>query len=1167
MSAISEIELCHLLTSLTLRDDSPRLRNTAPIHPILRSTIPAFQDLMTEFLPYLFDPQYKILLKSESSVKLYLEWESITFSSPNSIPPVLCQVNQESFVNICTIVYSIYEEVSTGIQNRTSYNTQIPIPMVCGYGETDPWGIKNIKARPYTLGGYVLTGKGMEKYAVNIEDERFAWGQMKKKALNANTPQFSFVIEKDMIHPSMKGQIPQICKLIRNIDESDLLLSCNNKNEEQRIPEVNIIILSAVLTQRTIDEVGESLKLLDYGGDKTEDIHCIIDLLTIRANEINTHDYLEKTLGNPGVVIENLMSQYSLLNSKCNKRKGFMLELEVRRMLTAQYAPSFYPDRDSIQRKRYLGAAKYFAKIFSDKIIEISNLANPSKSSERLKIIKEVEKILSSIISNINTDISTGTYDKKTGVWVHDSVSSTIQTISRLTSCPKKLQKDITKDLKIRYYHNSQAFLLCPYDVPEHGDNVGLVNSTTVLTKLSCLYPNQKLELAKAINEDVIAFTKEYNTEASKRSENISTFFIVMEDMFLGRTSLEGAYIIYRLLRKNKRHNKYIKNDFTVVIDPYLNEVRINSASGRLVQPILCVHDGVMPFLELDREELITFMDKKSNNLEAFMNKYPDVLEYVDSDALQVSSRKDGYICRSISEFMQKSKEERVKIDYCCLSNWGYFGWNINHRILSSYDEAIRSVFYCSLSKSGIHNKILVKNKFDTYHKSLNNISPLYTNIVMNRTFMDRTGYALPILGAVLPAMKGINQEDGSILNQESVDNGMLASIQVSKQIILVDKPARTTNTHKVIKHSDQSKIDPVSGLPILNSYLHKGDAIVRNYEQISNGNTGITHKDNSETLFEFSPNRVESYTVTSQGVSLLLVSHNTLQNGDKMSSTSSQKSTAVMVTDKHLLPCTPTGLYPQITMSPTGVLTRKTLSMIVSIPGFLVAILRRANNMKDDNRDRRDDKIQINMCPIEENYNWVEKVSELESEYTKAKANYDCWRGESPKNLALSSRRMINPITNEVMEDIFLAPFHYFRSRHLVNSKKNICSKGKLSQETGQTTSKRKSGGAPKFDEMSRNVLMCYGAAYSLSELLSDPEDRRTYVHICNNCSMFARYVKNENEEYYVCDICFNKYNYSEVSKIRLTYPARKFFDLPRGRGIQLKLHPQQRLETFYRV
>lgn len=1138
-------ELIDRITCLVLEPDTPKIPNTSPIHPVLRNTIPLFQDLKTDFLPWLFEPGKRILLKDGSN-KIYLEWKDISFSTTNSNPQVICQYQQEGFYNNLNLQYAIIEDN----EREVMFNVTIPIPIVSGYGETDSWGIKQITARPYTLGGYTLTGKGMQKYPISIEQDRYYFGQAKKKMLLTDTPQFAFTIDKDLFHPADRGQTPQHFKVVLSYKTFDLMISCNNSHSDLKLPEVNVIKLISILTERSINEVGESLKCLDYSGDKTEEIHAVIDSIIQRATEM--HDEFSEKI--TVQTIANLMSQYDILQYGVNKRKGYMIELQIRRMIMALFAPNFYPDRDSLQRKRYIGCGNYIAQVFMSKVIDICNIKNNSKLTDRNKITRELDRLLGSITITISTDISTGTYDKKTGVWVHDSSTSTINSISKLTACAKKLVKEITKDLTFRYFHPSQVYSLCPYDVPEHGENVGLVNSTTILARLTHLFPSRRKKLAMQIYKEVLMF--------QKHKPSSYEFYVIIDDLLVGRLSKTDAKELYYDLRYKKREGRFIEKDFGVVYDPYLHEVRINIATGRIVQPILVITDGKLELSKISQVELSEFLSTKPN-LESFMNRFPHVLEFVDVDCLQVSTDRNGRLMANIQTYQSSDLETRKLSDYCLMTPWGYLGWNINHIPLRNHDEAIRSVFYCSLSKSGIHNKILVRNHFDSYHRVLYTELPLYTNPVIATTMMDRLAYCEVLYTAMIPTMSGINQEDGSVFNRDSRDVGMLSTIRVIKYIIQnVDKTARLTSTTRVVKHGSQDKIDPVNGLPIVGSYLVKGDAIIRNFEQISTSTTGVTHKDVSELYTEHTPARVERVILTNNPsvANVLLVTHNPIMNGDKISTISAQKSTAVAVIERSQLPCTIDGLYPNIIMSPTGPLTRKIPSTVLATMPMVNAILQWCN------LGLTDDRIQVRLASIEETFDWTKSVDDLEKSYNAARKKYDSWPNQSSRSLAQMSHIMIHPQTKEIMEDVCVAPIHIYRSKHLANPKKNICPKGRVSQETGQTTSKRKSGGAPKFDEMSRTVGICYGAAYTLWDLLSDPDDRKQFVHVCTNCGMFANYVSNKDESYHVCDVCLNRYQYSSVMQIEQTYAARKFFDYPRARGIQIVLHPNQKEEVLYR-
>jgi len=1145
--------LVESITAMVLKPDHSKIEGAVGPSAMLRNHIHAFQDLMLEYLPWLFKAGEKIII-CESPTLIYLQWDGIEFVRTSNNPPVICQEKQEAFTNDCCISFYICKDKET----PSRYSVNLSIPMICNTGETDPWGLKDISARNYLLGGYTLNGKGMPRYPVSIEDDRRPIGQIGKKMTTATSSQFSFYVGKDLIRSYHKGQIPQYFKISLDAYSGDLIISCNNNNIELRLPPINILILCAFLTNRSLETLRESLKAVEY--KSSIDVNSIIDILINRAIEIlggkPISIYIENILSddkaNSVIVIHNLMSQYNLYIDNPSLSKGLMLETQVRRMLMSLYNPNYYPDRDSLIRKRYLCAAKYFEKAFSDKTHDIAMLKvnvykDNNQSVDVQKIRKEVEKILATIITTINSDISTGTFNKRTGVWVHDGYTSKICSLSRVTSTAKKLQKDITKDLSFRYYQNSQFMFQCPCDVPEHGENVGLVNSTSVITYISTIFASQKeailIELIKAVK----LFLDQYEVTTSE-------YYIIVDDMLIGVTDTDTSYLLYKHLRHLKRHGKLVRKDISIVRDTYLNELRISMDSGRLVQPILVVNDGVLELSKIPENDIINLLKKKCN-LEDFMNKYPDVLEIVDCDMVQVPSRRSSYLAISATEFYNITESERANIDFCCLSHWGYFGWNINHRVLCNFSEAIRNVFYCSLAKSAIHNKILSKNTFDNYHKSLYTFTPLFRNPVMTATGMDRLGHSQVIWVLVIPALNGINQEDGVIINRNAVDAGMLSSIQVSKYTVMVDKQSRTDNTNKVISHSNQDKINPISGLPFINSMIQRDDALVRNYLLITadpSSTGGLTHKDESEKYFEYNRARVHKVFIDPSkpgNVNLLLVSNCDLINGDKLSSLGAQKSTVVSIVDKTELPHTPDGISPGIIMSPTGICTRKTLSMITSISTFILAILR-----KSDPDTRMGSSIRVRMGPIEENFDWMSTIDKSANMFDKAKSVFDSWPGQKSKDLANSSFKMIHPFTNHVIPNVSFSPFDYFKSRHLVNcKKKNICNKGRISEETKQTTANRKSGGAAKFDEMSRNVTICYGAAYTLKELLSEPEDRRSSIHVCTRCGFISRYFDDGDENYYVCDICINKYNYSSTRPITITYAAKIFLEMGYARGYSI--------------
>jgi DNA-directed RNA polymerase II subunit RPB2 len=121
---------------------------------------------------------------------------------------------------------------------------------------------------------------------------------------------------------------------------------------------------------------------------------------------------------------------------------------------------------------------------------------------------------------------------------------------------------------------------------------------------------------------------------------------------------------------------------------------------------------------------------------------------------------------------------------------------------------------------------------------------------------------------------------------------------------------------------------------------------------------------------------------------------------------------------------------------------------------------------------------------------------------------------------------------TGKKMESqIFIGPTYYFRLKHMVLDKIHSRSRGPTAILTRQPTEGRAREGGLKFGEMERDAMISHGMSQFLKERFMETSDQY-FVHVCDNCGLFARKVIDSN--HYICDSCRET---KKISTVALPY------------------------------
>jgi DNA-directed RNA polymerase II subunit RPB2 len=436
----------------------------------------------------------------------------------------------------------------------------------------------------------------------------------------------------------------------------------------------------------------------------------------------------------------------------------------------------------------------------------------------------------------------------------------------------------------------------------------------------------------------------------------------------------------------------------------------------------------------------------------------------------------------------------------------------------SNHNQAPRNQLSCSQSKQGIGTMVTnLKDRYDTYSHQL-----CYGEAPLCRTFMYETiGNGEMPYGSncIIAATSetGYNQDDGLIINRDSVARGLFQSLSFRAYDCAEEVDSRT-KVHSHIANpgsvpswtslrpgQDYSKLDE-RGIIREGEIVTAQTVLVGRYMVIPDTNE---LKDASITPGLYTQGRVDSVVVLHQGDGKLLVKVRVIelrmpQLGDKFSSRHGQKGTIGMFVSAADLPRTAEGLVPDVMVNPGGLISRMTVAQLVEMVAGRVSVEVAA---------------KINATTFCNGGEFVRQLGDV-------------------LELAGSSRAGDNVLYSgitgvQIRTDIFMCPLYFMRLKHLTDDKVNSRGAGKREIRTHQPTGGRANEGGLRIGEMERDSLCAHGVSTFLQESMMKRGDA-TEFWICNGCGRIPIY--NEAESLFVCSTCDGPLTYNGLTPETLT-------------------------------
>ncbi len=775
---------------------------------------------------------------------------------------------------------------------------------------------------------------------------------------------------------------------------------------------------------------------------------------------------------------------------------------------------------------------------------------NKGKNEDPILIIPQYKPNI--IEQGFKKSFAIGNWLKKNGVAQVLSRLSYPQTICSLRRIDTHIGDPKTNKIILpRYFHKSSTGFLCPLQTPEHA-NIGLTKHLTIISNITILNYEQYYFLKTYLKDNTKSML---NTQYLGNSKYVLVF---LNGELIGLTN---EYIkIQNDINKMRLITKELNNKLiSVVYDIELGELRIYCDSGRFYRPILKVKDNDLLLKKNYLNDIsVNHIDNfkgKITSMEEFENKYPDVIDYIDSElqayVIIASNQKElNKMKNQMNESLKSSTHEKtneiinrydnsffIKYNFCEIHPSLLLGEIVANVPYSNHLYAVRMNLHYAQGKqaTGIYNTKYLE-RLDISSILYNPQRPLITTQASKYTNNTSLPHGENVIIAIM-CYTGYNQEDSLIFNKDSIERGkFLADIykkfeiesmknQSSGSMDIFTKPDQSLVISKKISYNKLNN----EGYCNKGTVLEKGDAIFGKITPIVGTNNELNTKKFRDTS--------ESYNSTSNGIvannyiditdesgatirRALVSSKRIPNNGDKYCSRYGQKSTIGLKLASNDMPyIEKSGLKPDIIINPHGFMSRMACAQIIEMAVGKICL----NNCTLGDGTPFEDYDTFNIDQLFEQNGFNNEGTET----------------------------MIDGETGEQIKmKIFIGPCFYLRLKHLTEDKIHARSRGPRQLLTRQPTEGRSRDGGSRVGEMERDALISLNCAKFIQEKMMNNSDA-FIMHICNNCGSFAhRYIDDERNkniesfptiyDIYECELCKNK---SNISKIRLPYACKLLF------------------------
>jgi DNA-directed RNA polymerase beta subunit len=649
-----------------------------------------------------------------------------------------------------------------------------------------------------------------------------------------------------------------------------------------------------------------------------------------------------------------------------------------------------------------------------------------------------------------------------------------------------------------RAIHNSELFFICPTQTPEAGAQTGRFKTPTIYSYIT----------TQTVPEEVFKILKE--------DENVSRVVILKDPYYIIRVngSISG-YIreykpveeLYKTLMKLRSSSK-IEKDTSIILNHNNSTLDIWTDSGRIVSPFVIAHNCLDLTLDKDNSksfELVGNVSIKSTFQEWLKNCNEKLFQFDKGIELGFieflcpeMAINNCVIAPSMREFLEKP----FTYTHIALPN------HIHGLIASlipgiNLDMPVKSSLATNYVKQSVGGSLRMPQlKYINEMNVLTNPEvPIARTCTYNHLHMNETPYGQNVIVCFMHA--AYNQEDAVIINQASIDNGILKMDSIHDVVYKIDKNDEefTIPTGVTLNGNPASyaKLGQRSGLPRkIGDRFNTNDVIIGKITKTEHGNidTSILNgrpdgrypiSANSREIRCIVKNKIHDenkilkMTVFGQWRHML--------TGDKENSDHGQKGTCGKIIKPEHMPYTSNGLRPDIIFDPDAILHRNTFGQVdIPVITTIACLLG---------------------CQIDHtSYHTIRTVEDIHKILEQLGLN---------KHL---KQKLYDGDTGQAFQcDIFIGVHYWQRQLHLVENKLNIRWDGPRIFTTNQPLKGKRRGGGQSIDRMSFDSHVASGICEIQRDMHLN-QGSSIKIGLCNRCNSCMCYF-NKKYKRWQCQRC----------------------------------------------
>jgi len=449
------------------------------------------------------------------------------------------------------------------------------------------------------------------------------------------------------------------------------------------------------------------------------------------------------------------------------------------------------------------------------------------------------------------------------------SNGSVIVPIHSIKNCEPEMVYDFTTESdNHNFIANSFVTHNCPTETPE-GANIGIIKSLS----MSATITTQNTSQLEIVQEIIKSFGKALHPTDISPNEMSEHAKVFMNGTWIAVT--KDPFELYTTIKKQREHG--ILDKFTTVfLDFIKKEICIFSDGGRLIRPILQVHNNKINMTPDVLAEINKQIDmtkdspdiNKNNSWNILMDKFPSLLEYEDIESsnylmiaqvphdLEINEENKNRKIQPGSSLNRYGDYRYLNYTHCDIHPWLMLGYVVCSIPFSNHNFGLKNIIFFSHAKQSIGVYLTsYKDRMDIsqvlYHPQV----PIVTTEGMKANNSVDLPFGENVIIAIMTYM-GYNQEDSIIFNKSSIDRGLFLCDTLKKEHTeIVKNPS--TSQDDVFTKPDQNKVTGMrqgnydklneKGFIPEETIINDQDIIIGKVSPIQpTGNNNKVYKDNS---------------------------------------------------------------------------------------------------------------------------------------------------------------------------------------------------------------------------------------------------------------------------------------------------------------------------------